>query len=111
MESNRRLEMIRKQAHSDGQSRLQAKAAAMLPENPIRSCTVSKGIWYDAGKQRYRASIGRSYRSKWFLTQDGAESHRRDKLHSIEIEKIKQQIAVLTTELKDLEEKRCETGK
>ena len=33
--------------------------ATLRPVNPNKSCTVSKGIWYDRTKNRFRVSIGR----------------------------------------------------
>lgn len=83
--------------------------ATLRPKNPSSSCTVSKGIWYDRTKNRFRVSIG-SYRSKWFHTQEGAEIHRAEKKAELDkakrIAKIKNEITKLTNELQALEEQK-----
>ncbi len=95
-------------------AKLKSQIQANLPKNPLRSCTVSKGVWYDAKKSRYRASIG-SYRSKWFWTQDGAEKHREEKLIEINTAKriAKLDAAILRSkqEIEKLEREKCEVLK
>ncbi len=84
--------------------------ASLQPKNPSSSCTVSTGVWYDRTRNRFRASIGRDYKSKWFHTQEGAEIHRAEKKAELDeakrIAKIDKKIEQLQQQIKALEEQK-----